>query len=186
MNYGRSILLGSESNRYRFRGGLETTDVATRGGIFGPHGHGGGVFDGSSALGEVTWRGESSDAGVAEVQARVNNILTGMGYSNIAVDGRLGGATCGALSLIADKGTAADWDSLGGAAALAEMLTVCGPHNADWVRPVKGGATRQPPASKKPTEPLRTSAGAGPSMFAVGVIILGIGTIAFIMTGKSR
>jgi hypothetical protein len=50
MNTATEILLMTEEGK-RVPGG--ETDTRTRGGIFGPQGYGGGVFDGSSAFGAI-------------------------------------------------------------------------------------------------------------------------------------
>lgn len=52
MNYGRQVLLDVPSYP---TGGMAAPDVNTRGGVFGPQGYGGGVFDGSMhGLGQTT------------------------------------------------------------------------------------------------------------------------------------
>jgi hypothetical protein len=79
MNYGREVLLGSERNRRRFTGGLSTPDIATRGGIFGAQGYGGGIFDGS--LGET----ESGALGVLPLLVlAADALLLSAGVSAVA------------------------------------------------------------------------------------------------------
>jgi hypothetical protein len=52
MNYGRQVLLDVPNYP---TGGMAAPDVNPRGGIFGPQGYGGGVFDGSMhGLGQTT------------------------------------------------------------------------------------------------------------------------------------
>lgn len=48
-NYGRQVLLNPST---QYTGGLATPDINTRGGVFGPQGYGGGIFDGMSGLGQ--------------------------------------------------------------------------------------------------------------------------------------
>lgn len=110
MNYGREVLLGNAAERAMFTGGLATPDVATRGGVFGPQGYGGGIFDGSTALSgtrsglgvddsRMPWKEYSEYTG--DVQGQLNARLHDAGYCPIPVDGYLGPVTCGAALEVA-------------------------------------------------------------------------------------
>lgn len=86
-------------------------------GVFGPGGYGGGVFDGnisglgslgagrlgalSTPDGEYPWGTKSDKTTV--LQSMLNAYLLRYGMCPIAVDGKLGGATCGALKMVGDK-----------------------------------------------------------------------------------
>lgn len=90
--------------------------VYVRGGVFGPQGYGGGIFDGSQmgfgglgkseqgarAIGTdattpFVWMG-ASDARVARLQVALNRELTARGFQPIGTDGQLGPGTCGAIA----------------------------------------------------------------------------------------
>jgi hypothetical protein len=89
--------------------------VHTRGGVFGPGGYGGGIFDGSDmgfgglgcveqaaagvrGLGNTPWQWMATDPQLAKFQVALNKELTARGYKPIGTDGQLGPATCGALT----------------------------------------------------------------------------------------
>lgn len=104
MNYGRAITLMDEEGRVS--GGME--DVNPQGGVFGPGGFGGGIFDqslGLAGLGSVkdpsggTWHNATSDPAVVAAQNDINVALKQVGYNPIPVDGILGPAVCGAYEL---------------------------------------------------------------------------------------
>jgi len=106
-NYGRQVLI---DQNYAFTGGLSAPGANVRGGVFGPQGRGGGIFDGSTqmsglgkALGSLgqyenmPWGEYSTDT--LGAQQAVNFVLRANDYCPIVEDGKLGPATCGALSL---------------------------------------------------------------------------------------
>lgn len=127
-------------------------------GVFNRGGYGGGVFDGNiSGLGSLAaaprrslgslaslfggdgmeWK-VKSDATVA-AQSTLNAHLLGMGMCPIAVDGKLGGATCGAAQYVNDNK---------GAGTFAAP-SACADHKSEWVSPKKntggcGGGTPAP------------------------------------------
>lgn len=85
-NYGRQVLLNPSM---QFTGGLATPDINTRGGVFGPQGYGGGIFDGMSGLGQT-----STD--IRAWQGMLNVELRNRGMEVIPVSGVVDPATCGA------------------------------------------------------------------------------------------
>lgn len=96
VNYGREVLLNPNA---RYWGGMSTPDVAPRGGIFGPQGYGGGIFDGMSGLGqtdaeEFPW-GRFSEH-TQSLQFSTNVELAMRDLPRVAEDGVLGPETCGA------------------------------------------------------------------------------------------
>jgi hypothetical protein len=180
MNYGREVLLGSERNRRRFTGGMATPDIATRGGIFGAQGYGGGIFDGSLGQADETSTGTRheefpwgvSSSETRELQGYINEILKAEGYCPIEQDGELGPATCGAIAEIA---------TFEGEISVPPS---CNGHQMR--RPGK-----PPCGSPKPLEPFvaprRASAAAGGSkMMFVGGAVLAVGLGAFFLTKKRR
>jgi len=97
--------------------------VKTRGGVFGPGGYGGGIFDGSQmgfgGLGSVAFEqaaaGIGADTGafkwcskaspcptgdprVSALQKALNTALKAHGFKPLTVDGKFGTSTCGAIS----------------------------------------------------------------------------------------
>ncbi len=96
-------------------------------GIFRPGGYGGGVFDGNLAgapsLGRARTLGDAStdtgdypwmaySAKTAALQTATNASLAAAGYCPLAVDGKLGPATCGARNrLTVDDKTGAVWSN---------------------------------------------------------------------------
>lgn len=96
-------------------------------GIFRPGGYGGGVFDGNLAgapslghaptLGDTTsdaadYPWDTYSAKTAALQTATNAALAAAGYCPIAVDGKLGPATCGARNrLTVDDTTGAVWSN---------------------------------------------------------------------------
>jgi hypothetical protein len=114
--------------------------VQTRDGIFGAGGYGGGVFDGTTmgfggmgayeqaaagvrglgATSDFVWCSKTSPCAVGDprvkaLQIAVNVVLKAHGYQQIATDGKLGAATCGALTWLGalpqDDPTAAAFDA---------------------------------------------------------------------------
>jgi hypothetical protein len=101
-------------------------DVNTRGGLFGPGGYGGGIFDGSQmgfgglgqseqaaagiGLGATTgafqWCSKTSpcatgDPRVKSLQTALNRVLSAHKMKPLVVDGKFGAATCGAMVWLA-------------------------------------------------------------------------------------
>ena len=85
-NYGRNVLLNPNPE---YTGGMYLPDINPRGGVFGPQGYGGGVFDGMSGLGETT-------TDVRAWQGLLNVELRNRGMNVIPVSGVVDPATCGA------------------------------------------------------------------------------------------
>ena len=80
-------------------------------GIFGPGGHGGGIFQTTVAgLGatEVGPRGQYSEA-TKSTQITANAILPQIGHGKIGEDGKLGDETCGAIQAIISSGRYSGW-----------------------------------------------------------------------------
>lgn len=186
MNYGRQILLGNPAERARFTGGLATPDVDQRGGIFGPQGYGGGIFDGSNALGQVEWKQADERGDVTAVQLAANDVLSRLGYTTIGADGAVGPRTCGAISLVAEKGTQADFSSLARVPTMGDILAVCDAHGGEWIRPAKAGGGVAPPAAKEEPAAPRARAGMGVNMTTVGLLVLFAGGAAFLWSRRRK
>lgn len=105
-------------------------DVNTRGGLFGPGGYGGGIFDGSemgfgglsgaprfeqaaagfmgfgATSGAFTWCSKTApcatgDTRVKALQSALNKVLGAHKMKPLTVDGKFGAATCGAMAWLA-------------------------------------------------------------------------------------
>lgn len=170
-------------------------------GVFRPGGYGGGVFDGNiSGLGSIGARptpkalGEDADAmpwktradRTLELQSTINAYLLSMGMCPIGVDGKLGGATCGAAKYVLDqKG--------GSAAVSAEMPSACNAHQAEWSAPKKNtgqcGASAAPvsvtPASTLPSPALQSGMSSS-SKRALGFALGGALAIGAVVLLKKR
>lgn len=178
-NYGRDVLLGSPENRRRFTGGMAAPDVATRGGIFGPQGYGGGIFDGS--LGETESGTRSADVPWGEydkdteiLQNQINALLQRYGFCPIAVDGELGPATCGAIKALREKGE------------IIVAPATCQSTKAPSREPC-GVARKAPaPTTTEPPPPRRAGVGSGGGMLLLGGFVLAMGAGAFILTKRRR
>jgi hypothetical protein len=97
-------------------------DVRVRGGVFGPGGYGGGIFDGSQmglgsyeqAAAGVRGLGQENDdfgivwgeysMGTQSLQTNVNGELDARGQPLIEEDGILGPETCGAVQYLENEG----------------------------------------------------------------------------------
>lgn len=99
-NLGRQTLLEVSS---MYSGGMASPPVNPRGGIFGPQGYGGGIFDSSnqdmSGLGQseggYPWGEPSQDT--LRAQQDVNLILRANQYCEVVEDSKLGPVTCGSI-----------------------------------------------------------------------------------------
>lgn len=83
----------------------------TKQGIFGPGGHGGGIFQTTvSGLGTVVTgpRGVYSEATLS-TQIEANAVLPRIGRDKITEDGKLGNETCSAISAIIESGSFSGW-----------------------------------------------------------------------------
>lgn len=83
----------------------------TKQGIFGPGGHGGGIFQTTvHGLGDTTVgaRGVKSEATLS-VQTELNAVLPRLGRASIAADGYLGNETCSAIKIVMDSGKFSGW-----------------------------------------------------------------------------
>lgn len=87
-NYGREVLLNPNQH---YTGGLAMPDINARGGVFGPQGYGGGIFDGS-----MMGLGQTTTVDVRAWQGLLNVELRERGMNLLPVTGVLDGATCGA------------------------------------------------------------------------------------------
>jgi len=120
-------------------------DVHTRGGLFGPGGYGGGIFDGSQMGFGATPSFEQASAGimglgadtgaykwcsrtepcptgdprVKALQKALNTALTAHGFKTLTVDGKCGAATCGAWGW---TGTLPQSDPFFSIPGIADML----------------------------------------------------------------
>lgn len=92
-NYGRQVLLNPSTE---YTGGLAMPDINPRGGVFGPQGYGGGVFDGMSGLGQT-----STD--IRAWQGMLNVELRNRGMEVIPVSGVVDPATCGATLYLVNR-----------------------------------------------------------------------------------
>jgi hypothetical protein len=105
-NYGRHVLLNPS---FTLTGGMAAPSANTRGGVFGPQGYGGGIFDGMSGMGSPVGLG-ASDAelhpwleeteATRTLQGDANSELVVRGLPQIATDGVLGPITCGAVQVL--------------------------------------------------------------------------------------
>lgn len=171
-------------------------------GVFRPGGYGGGVFDGNiSGLGSIgqrtaprkaigaddddmPWRVKTNTT--IELQSTVNALLLGMGMCPIEVDGKLGGATCGAAKYVLQQ--------KGGSAAISEeMPTACNTHQAEWVAPRKntgncgGGVPAPSPNTSSLPSPVLQSGMSSSSKRALGFALGGALAIgAVVMLRKKR
>jgi len=112
---------------YSGLGRIDPNQIDVGEGIFRPGGYGGGVFDGNLAgapsLGKARTLGDDASdatdypwdtysAKTAALQTATNSALQAAGYCPIAVDGKLGPATCGARDrLTVDDTTGAVWSN---------------------------------------------------------------------------
>lgn len=172
------------------------------GGVFGPGGYGGGVFDGNiSGLGSVGPRpsvkgigmgavssddmpwGSKSDATVA-LQSTINAHLLAMGMCPISVDGKLGPATCGGGAYVVQQkgGNPAD-----------ELPSACIDRKASWSSPKKntGNCGASAPVTTSPlpvtTGPSLQSGMSSSSKRALGFALGGALAIgAVVMLRKKR
>lgn len=146
--------------------------VRTRGGVFGSGGYGGGVFDGSDSgfgglgglsgghtnetaasgigLGAISWKNTTPDASVKTLQSWLNKPLLACGYYGIAVDGKVGPGTCGAIAMMGDLKNQSCADPYWASAPLGTMssvINVC----QSYTMPTKKGTT----TPDKPTTTLK-------------------------------
>lgn len=98
-NYGRQVLLNPTSYP---TGGMAMPDINPRGGVFGPQGYGGGIFDGMSGL------GQASSADIRSWQGLLNVELRERGLEVIPVTGAIDAATCGATLALTNSYNAGD------------------------------------------------------------------------------
>lgn len=75
----------------------------TKQGVFGPGGHGGGIFQTT-----VNGLGSSSARGLA-LQAEANAVLPHLGFPKVAEDGIIGPETCGAIKAIIASNKYSGW-----------------------------------------------------------------------------
>lgn len=110
MNYGRQTLLNTRSVPSQ-----AMPNVNQRGGVFGPQGYGGGIFDGMSGVGLPV--GESSNGNgkypwlsfseaTQSLQFATNVELRMRDMPEIGTDGVLGPETCGAQQYLEGEGLA--------------------------------------------------------------------------------
>lgn len=176
MNYGRAITLMDDEGRL-VGGGMQ--DVNTRGGVFGPGGFGGGIFDQSLGGLGATWGNTASDPEVVKWQTDINTALKEVGYNPIPVDGRLGAETCGAYQLFLND--AAIRDRVSDATYEKISSYNVGPCNG-YTLPTKASGAGPGPG------PGTSQAGMGGDMNTIlmvgGIAALGLG--AFLLAKKKR
>ena len=151
--------------------------VHTRGGLFGPGGYGGGIFDGSQmgfgglgrseqaacGIGDTAPGGgfkwcskvepcATADPRVKALQTALNTGLKAHGFKLLAVDGKLGAGTCGATAW---AGTLSENDPMWNIAGLAELMASLvgpsGPVCKTFTYPTPVGSTKPfiPPSTFK-------------------------------------
>ncbi len=107
-------------------------DVRTRGGVFGPGGYGGGIFDGSGmgfgGIGCTEQRGRGllgmgatseppfvwmakGDPRVSRLETALSKELASRGFKPLSVDGQLGPKVCGAIAWLGTLGATVDFAS---------------------------------------------------------------------------
>lgn len=175
MNYGRQVLLGSDAQRAAYTGGLVTPDVDTRGGSFGPQGYGGGIFDGTSALGNV------GDYGGAVGESDCN--LTSRSEITRRLQEYLGVRQTGFI----DADTCAAWDDqlphVAGRLNLANVLDTLGIPRSRCPRGMTAyavpdcGSMVEEAAPEPPPPPPKKQLGTGAK------VALGVGALAVLGTG---
>jgi hypothetical protein len=97
-----------------------------------------GSLGAPGALGEYPWKEKANET--TTLQGLINQVLEQWDYCPIAVDGKLGGATCGAASLVRD--------SLG---VSVPVPNACLAHQSEWVTP------RHPPCAAATPTPTPTT-----------------------------
>lgn len=161
-NYGRHVLLNPQSVPWQ-----AGPSVRQRGGVFGPQGYGGGIFDGMSGIGTVVGATSSNGDGAKypwmeyspatqSLQFATNVELDMRDMPEIGTDGVLGSETCGAQQYLYEE------------AGLAE---------------------HKPPAScqafQYPAQPSAPAPGPGPAPAApapeVPSRVAGMGTVGFVL-----
>jgi len=140
-------------------------DVNTRGGLFGPGGYGGGIFDGSqmgfgglgqfeqaaagvqglgAESGAYRWCSKtepcpSGDPRVTALQKALNVALKAHGFQLLTVDGKLGAGTCGA---IAWSGTLPQSDPLWSTPGIDELMNPSAPSCKTFTYPTPVGSSK--------------------------------------------
>ena len=76
----------------------------TKQGVFGPGGHGGGICQTT-----VNGLGATSSARILAIQAEANAVLPQLGFPSIKEDGILGPETCGAIKAIIASNKYSGW-----------------------------------------------------------------------------
>jgi hypothetical protein len=139
-NYGREVLLNVPSYP---TGGMAAPDVNPRGGVFGPQGYGGGIFDGSMhGLGQLT------TSAVRDWQALLNVELRDRGYGVVPITGVIDKDTCGATLMLTNAYVAGEgvYSALADALDAGQGLAVagqCAAVQTPWPEPKKRVGTMQ-------------------------------------------
>lgn len=88
-------------------------------------------------VGVITWRNTTPDPALATLQQQINTQLTRLGWQPIAVDGRLGPQTCGAISWMGSRSISPNiqWSQIN-SGTLTEAAGVCSGHSYTYPTPV--------------------------------------------------